>query len=208
MFYDVAHRHNQALDPSALSTIATTLHALTRAVDDCRRAGTNIETDPGVVLLARHLGHVATADRPADMELRRSCLDSIAAIHRQPALPALATRGVANDSVAKATFHAEAKRALRRLAEALGLKDSSFTIAANQGTPASSGEITLEADTLSIEVALWPMSEGREVAFRRPRRPNQWASVHELVAPARFAARIRRELGLPPARREPTRLFA
>ncbi|MET0374656.1 MAG: hypothetical protein ABW128_10415 [Rhizorhabdus sp.] len=208
MFYDVAFRHGQALDPSALSSIGTSIHALTRAIDDCRRAGTSIETDPGVVLLARHLGHVATADRPTDMELRRSCLDAIAAIRRQPALPALAVRGVANDPVAKATFHAEAKRALRRLAEALGLEESSFQIHSNQGSPASSGDITLEADELSIEVALWPMCEGREVAFRRHRRPNQWASVHELVAPARFAARIRRELGLSRLRREPTRLSA
>ena len=70
------------------------------------------------------------------------------------------------------------------------------------------GDITLETDTLSIEVALWPMCQDREVAFRRTRGRNQWASVHELVSPDRFAARIRRELGLAPALREPTRLSA
>ena len=39
MPYDVAFRHQQALDPSALVTIGASLHAITRAIDDCRNAG-------------------------------------------------------------------------------------------------------------------------------------------------------------------------
>lgn len=34
MPYDVAFRHQQALDPSALVTIGASLHAITRAIDD------------------------------------------------------------------------------------------------------------------------------------------------------------------------------
>ena len=58
MPYDVAFRHQQALDPSALVTIGASLHAITRAIDDCRNAGIAFETDPAVILLARHLARV------------------------------------------------------------------------------------------------------------------------------------------------------
>ena len=54
MPYDVAFRHQQALDPSALVTIGASLHAITRAIDDCRNAGIAFETDPAVILPARH----------------------------------------------------------------------------------------------------------------------------------------------------------
>lgn len=50
MPYDVAFRHQQALDPSALVTIGASLHAITRAIDDCRNAGIAFETDPAVIL--------------------------------------------------------------------------------------------------------------------------------------------------------------
>jgi tRNA A37 N6-isopentenylltransferase MiaA len=209
MFYDVAHRHHQALDPSALITVGTALHALERAIEDCRNAGKSLETDPGVLLLARRLGEVATTDRPTRLELRRSCMDAIADIGRKPALAALARRGVANDARAKATFHAEAKRALRRLAEALGLENGAYDVRSELGHPASSGEITLEAAEVQIQVALWPMATNREVTFRRIGTGKlHWASVHELLTPARFAARLRRELRLAPASTEPSRLFA
>jgi hypothetical protein len=39
MNYDVAFRYQQALDPSALITLSTALHALNAAVEDCRNAG-------------------------------------------------------------------------------------------------------------------------------------------------------------------------
>ena len=41
MNYDVAMRHQQALDPSALTTMAATLHAIGAAITDCRNAGTS-----------------------------------------------------------------------------------------------------------------------------------------------------------------------
>jgi hypothetical protein len=37
---------------------------------------------------------------------------------------------------------------------------------------------------------------------------NRWASINELLAPDRFAARLRRELRLTAPAGQPTRLFA
>ena len=72
MFYDVAHRHGQALDPSARSSIGTALHALSRAIEDCRNAGKDSEADPAVLFLARHLGALATLGLLPKHELRIS----------------------------------------------------------------------------------------------------------------------------------------
>ena len=78
MSYDIAFRFQQALDPSALSTLPACLHALIAAIKDCRNAGNPDETDPAVLLLARHLGAVAGATGGGDTALRRACLDRIA----------------------------------------------------------------------------------------------------------------------------------
>ena len=64
MTYDVGYRFAQALDPSGLDTIAACLHAIQAAAKDCRNAGKPFDTDPAVVLLAQHLGHVACAKMP------------------------------------------------------------------------------------------------------------------------------------------------
>ena len=42
MTYDVPFRHMQAIDPSSLTTITATLHALNRAMEDCRIAGVDL----------------------------------------------------------------------------------------------------------------------------------------------------------------------
>ncbi|MCB8829776.1 hypothetical protein LJD47_32670, partial [Escherichia coli] len=104
MPYDVAFRHQQALDPSALVTIGASLHAITRAIDDCRNAGIAFETDPAVILLARHLASV-TARQSEDALLKRRCMDRIAELRQHPALLTLAVRGVAHDAAAKDRFH-------------------------------------------------------------------------------------------------------
>jgi len=205
MSYDVAFRYGQALDPSALVTIGTTLHAIHAAITDCRNAGIEVETDPAVILLVRHLSVVCAA-RPASADLRRDCMARIADLRNRPVLKTLALRGVAHDEPAKRLFHSEGRSALRRLAEVLGLEDGSFDIRSNKAGPAVSGEITLHADMLWVQLSLGPFGPDREVCFRKvqDRRDhigerNLWASVRELVEPERFAARIRRELKLPEA---------
>lgn len=214
MHYDVAMRHQQALDPSALTTIATTLHAIEAAITDCRNAGKDSETDPAVVLLARHLGTVC-ARAADDTVLRRTCLDEIADIRRHPALRTLAYRGVSYDEAAKRVFHAEGRAAMRLLAEALELDDGSFDIRSNKAGPAISGEITLHGDEVWVQLSLSCMGPDHEVLFRHVRDRsdhigdrNRWASINELLAPDRFAARIRRELRLTAPAGQSARLFA
>lgn len=214
MHYDVAMRHQQALDPSALTTIAATLHAISAAITDCRNAGKDSEADPAVILLARHLSSVCeqAAD---DMALRRTCMDQVAEIRRHPVLRNLAYRGVSFDEAAKRVFHIEARSAMRRLAEALELRDGSYDVRSNKGGPAVSGEITLHGEEVWVRLSLGVFGPGNEVAFRQVRGRddhcgdrNRWASVNELLAPDRFAARLRRELRLIAPVGHSVRLFA
>lgn len=213
--YDVAFRHNQALDPSAFTTIATALHALTAAIGDCRNAGKDIEADPAILLLARHLGHVATEGRPATMDLRRDCMDSIAELRRNPLLLILARRGVSYDDGAKRAYHAQGRTALRHLADALRLERGDFDITSCVGGPAAAGEISLHSNELYVMIGIdWP-EEHRHVLFRRVASrtdytggPNHWASIRQLLAPDSLATRIRRELDLTPPADQPMRLFA
>lgn len=214
MTYDVAFRHQQALDPSAFSTIGTALHAIGGAVKDCRNAGVDAETDPAVVLLVRHLARV-TEGRPDTVTLRQACMDRIAALRRFPELQVLAIRGVAHDEPAKARFHADGRAAMRRLADALGLDPSLYDIRSNRAGPAVSGEVTLHGEEVWVQLSLGAMGPDNEVCYRRVRdrhdhcgKRNHWTSVCALFAPDRFAATLRQGLGLLPAAIEPVRLFA
>jgi hypothetical protein len=204
MNYDVAFRYQQALDPSALITLPTALHALNAAIQDCRNAGRPHDSDPAVLLLARHLGAIATEGGGSAAQLRRACMDAIADLRRKPALVALAHKGVACDERAKKLFLSDGRKALRALADALGLPDDDYEIRVNRAGPAVSGEVILHASNIYVELSLGCMGRGREVMFRKVahRRDyvgdrNHWASVQELLTPHRFAARIRRELNLP-----------
>lgn len=212
MPYDPALRHQQALDPSSLTTVANSLHAITAAIEDCRNDGRDAEQDPAVLLLAQHLGTVATEGRPASPQLRRSCMDEIAALKRTPALTTLIHKGVAYDAEAKTLFHAEGRKAMLRLADALLLAKGTYDVRSNKAGPAVSGEITLHSDEAYVQLSIGCT---REVMFRSVRSrqdytggPNHWASINELLAPDRFAARLRRELRLSTPIAEPTRLFA
>lgn len=214
MSYDTAFRYSQALDPSALVLIGTTLHAIQAAITDCRNAGLDFESDPAVVLLARHLGTVCAGRAPA-ADLRRDCIARIADLRNRPALKTLAYRGVAHDEPAKRLFHSEGRTAMRRLADALELDEGSFDIRSNKGGPAVSGEVTLHGEDVWVQLSLGLFGPGREVCFRKVRGRgdhlgdrNLWASVRELVDPERFAVRIRRELRLPETARAAPRLVA
>ncbi len=94
MTYDTHFRHAQALDPSGLDTIAACLHAIQAAAKDCRNADVPFESDPAVVLLARHLGSIAELAFPDGQALRGLCADALAEIRRRPMLVVLARRGV------------------------------------------------------------------------------------------------------------------
>jgi len=81
----------------------------------------------------------------------------------------------------KALFHKETKKALRALAQALGLKPGQYDIRSNQGGVAVSGEVMLHTDkavrfdlndtdytevVLYIQVTKSVLGPGREVMFR------------------------------------------
>jgi hypothetical protein len=204
MNYDIAFRYQQALDPSALITLTTALHALNAAVQDCRNVGRPHDSDPAVILLARHLGAIVPETECSGIELRRACMDAIAELRRKPALIALAHKGVAYDERAKKLFLSDGRKALRALADALGLPGDDYEIRVNRAGPAVSGEVILHASNIYVELSLGCMGRDREVMFRKVahRRDyvgdrNHWGSVRELLTPIRFAARIRRELNLP-----------
>ena len=212
MPYDVAFRHQQALDPSALTTIVAALHAVTTAIDDCRNAGVPFDADPGVLLLARHLGHIAGTGSD-DSLLRRRCEDKMAELKQHPALATLAIRGVAYDAAAKDLFHVEGRAALRRLAAALGLSEGEFDLRSNRGHVSQSGEITLQTDEVRVQLSLTSLGSGHEVNYRRVRGRHdhlgdraRYAMARELLASERFAERLRRELRLTPSAHAPALL--
>ncbi len=214
MTYDTHFRHAQALDPSGLDTIAACLHAIQAAAKDCRNAGLPFESDPAVVLLARHLGSVAARTFPDGQALRGLCAEALAEVRRKPMLVALARRGVTYDADAKRAFHAEARKALRLLADALGLAAGSFDLRICAGGPAVAGEVILHADRLYVQVSVGSFG-GHDVMFRRCRdrsdfcgKRNHWARIEELLDPALLAARIARELGIEVPEVEAPRLVA
>lgn len=214
MTYDTHFRHAQALDPSGLDTIAACLHAIQAAAKDCRNAGVPFESDPAVVLLARHLGSIAALAFPDGQALRGLCADALAEIRRNPMLVVLARRGVAYDADAKRAFHTEARKALRLLADALGLSADGFDLRICAGGPAVAGEVILHADRLYVQVSVGSFG-GHDVLFRRCRdrsdfcgERNHWACIEELLDPAKLAVRIARELGLELLEQEAPRLVA
>jgi hypothetical protein len=215
MSYDIAFRFQQALDPSALITLPTALHALNAAITDCRNAGRPHECDPAVILLARHLGTIASRIERPNVELRRACMDAIADLRRKPALIALAHKGVGYDEAAKKLFHSDGRKALKRLADALRLPQGQYDLRSQKGGVAVSGEVTLHSDEVYVQLSLGAMGPGREVMFRKVASRedyvgdrNHFASVHDLILPDTLAARIRRELHLSDPNSSPTRLVA
>lgn len=197
MIYDVPFRHQQALDPSALPTITTTLRAIEKAIEDCRNAGVDPDSDPAVVLLARHMATVSTNRRPRAV-LRQACTRRLAELTRFPTLLALAIRGVEYDAGAKERFHLDATIAMNALAEALGLTAGTFEVVSIQKGRDQSGQVLLAAEKIAVTVAIGRRHEGREVSYRAvdegPDAPNRYAPMSELLRPGRLAARLRRDL--------------
>lgn len=211
--FNPASRYAAALAPDAFTTLATSLGALVKAIDECERTRTDIEHDPAVLLIARHLGQVASTNRPEHAPLRRACIEAAAAAARTPLLEVLARRGVGYDAEAKAAFHSEGRKAMKRLAASLDLARGDHEVRVCAGGIAVSGEIILHSDNIYIQLSLGCMGPGREVMFRRVsgRRdytggPNHWASLAEFLDHERFAARVFRELDLSPAKQPSAQL--
>lgn len=176
MNYDLDFRYRRALQPDGLRTIQHATTAVADAITDARNAGVNPDNDPAIVLLARHLGRLAQGLDPEtlhdeDTFLRRQCLNRIAELKAKPALLAIARRGVDYDPQSKTAFHNEAKRALRALANHLGLAPDSYNLRSNKAGPAVSGEVTLHTETLlrpGLAGALLRWPRGDVPTLRKP----------------------------------------
>lgn len=198
MFYDTVYRHNQALSPSGLETLPAALHALNAAVDDCRRAGKPIDRDAGILLLIGTLADAAARSLPEVHDLRARCAGDRAAIIAAPALLAIAGNSVGGDPSAKRTFHFQARRALDRLADAIGLEESRIT--SQLGTEHDDGVTELRHADIGIRVVPRSFLADSEISFNRCRAGEPAGRVHhapiaELLDPATFARRLADTVG-------------
>ena len=210
MTYDLAFRYQRALQPDALVTIRSASDALAEAMRDARNAGYDVERDPAVILLGRHLGRIASGLDPAasyagDKIVREKCFAKIAELRTKPALVPLARRGVSYDPEAKRAFHREARSALAALARELALVPGDFDLRVNAGGIAVSGEVTLHGEMLYVQISCGVMGPGREILYRRcnGRRDycgdrNHFADISVAVDAAHFAKLLRRDLHLAP----------
>ena len=105
---------------------------------------------------------------------------------------------VAYDPEAKNLFHLHAQRQLKALATALGLDADHYDLRSNRAGVAVSGEVTLHADHLYVQVSQSCMGAEAGIPFRScsGRRDyiggvNNFASLDLLHEPHTLARRIR-----------------
>jgi hypothetical protein len=105
---------------------------------------------------------------------------------------------VAYDDGAKEAFHRKARRQLKLVAKALGLNPANYDLRSNRAGPAVSGEITLHADHLYVQVCQPATGWDPGVLLRtcKGRKdyvggPNNFASLDLLNRPEDLARRIR-----------------
>lgn len=201
MFYDTLYRHNQALAPDGRETLPAALHALNAAVDDCRRAGKPIGRDAAVMLLIRNLADVAERFAPNIAELRLRCVADRAGIIAAPALLDIAGHNVAGDHAAKQTFHYQARRALARLAEGIGLDPDTARINSTMGTDRDDGVSELRHADLGIRVVPRSFLPDSEISFNRcvggePAGKVHLAPIAELLDAAAFSRRLQATIGI------------
>lgn len=111
-------------------------------------------------------------------------------------------RGGGYDDVLKRELHREGRRALKALADALGLSAGSYEIRSNLAGPACTGEVTLHGEAIYVQVDGNCMGPGFEVLYRRCKgrkdycgEINHFAPARALADPVALAARIRPLLG-------------
>ncbi len=88
------------------------------------------------------------------------------------------------DYQAKKAFHLNARKALKRLAAALELPAGTFEIRSNAGGPAVSGEVTLHAETLYVQVSQFAFSApGNGILIRSCKGRKDYVGGKNNVAP-------------------------
>jgi hypothetical protein len=108
------------------------------------------------------------------------------------------SKRVAYDPEAKRQFHQHARRQLAALAKALGLAEDQYDLRSNEAGPAVSGEITLHADWLYVQVSQSAMGPDAGILLRSCRHRhdyiggvNHFAPLDLLHRPEELARRIR-----------------
>ncbi|WP_196223108.1 hypothetical protein [Roseibium sp. RKSG952] len=76
------------------------------------------------------------------------------------------TKSCSYDNTQKAAFHRNAKKALKALAQEMGLVGSEYDIRSNKGGGAVSGEITLHTDDIYVQVSQPSYGRGNEILIR------------------------------------------
>ena len=84
----------------------------------------------------------------------------------RPSSPFDFAKRVAYDPDTKRQFHDYARRQLRALAAALDLAEHDYDLRSNQGGTAVSGEITLHADRLYVQVSQPATGANSGILFR------------------------------------------
>ncbi|QKS02360.1 hypothetical protein F9288_21595 (plasmid) [Sphingomonas sp. CL5.1] len=195
MLYDTLYRHNQALSPAGLDHLSAALHALNAAVDDCQRAGKPVAGDAAILLLIRHLADVAERDTPSVNVLRLRCEADRRAVAAAPALLDIAGKSVGGNYHAKRTFHYQARRALARLAAAIGLDADDARINTVMGADHEDGTTELRHADLAVRVVPRGFLPDSEVSISRCRdgqevgKPHR-APISELLDVAAFQRRL------------------
>ena len=106
---------------------------------------------------------------------------------------------VAYDAEAKRLFHRHAQHQLKALAAALDLTNDQYDLRSNEAGPAVSGEITLHADWLYVQVSQPATGNDTGILFRSCQHRhdyiggvNNFASLDLLHRPKELARRMRR----------------
>lgn len=81
-------------------------------------------------------------------------------------LSKMTSEGIVYNVAGKDAFHREAKKALKALAEKLGLSKSDYDLRSNKGGPAVSGEITLHSESLYVQISGGIFSDKLSVMYR------------------------------------------
>jgi hypothetical protein len=127
-----------------------------------------------------------------------------AALSRLTKIDAYSDAGAAR----KETFHRTGKAWLRQLAKQLGMAPSTFGIRSNLGGIAVSGEVTLHAETLYVQLSESCLRPGISAMYRScmgrkdySGGANHFADLKDLTDPRKmtaFQAEVKRLAGLAP----------
>ena len=133
-------------------------------------------------------------------ELRQRCVADRAAVLASPALLAIAGNSVGDDDRAKRTFHYQARRALARLAEAIGLDPHAARINSALGADHEDGTTELRHADIGIRIVPRSFLPDSEISFNRYRKGEPAGKVHlapiaELLDAAAFARRLAAKIG-------------